>query len=97
MDGIKLSSGRLNKMAESDIKDMSGIDKRGKLEEQPFPYRITKDGKVFLHWHAKQIIIHKGKIAEKFITSIEQADAQQAQLLMARITGHFKHGNEKRL
>lgn len=75
---------------------MSGIDKRGKLEEQPFTYRITKEGKVFIHWHGRQIMILKGEAAEKFITTIEQADTQQAQLLLARVTGHFKHGNEKR-
>ena len=73
---------------------MSGVDKRGKLEERPFTYRKTKDGKVFIHWHGRQIMILKGESAEKFITSIEQAESQQAQLLMARVTGHFKHGNE---
>ena len=74
---------------------MSGIDKRGKLEEQPFAYRATKDGKVFIHWHGRQITILKGEAAKKFITAVEQAEDQQAQLLMARVTGHFKHGNEK--
>jgi hypothetical protein len=72
------------------------VDKRGKLEEQPFTYRITKDGKVFIYWHGRQTMILKGESAEKLIASIEQADLQQAQLLMARVTGHFKHGNEKR-
>ena len=76
---------------------MSGVDKRGKLEERPFTYRKTKDGKVFIYWHGRQIMILKGESAEKFITSIEQAESQQAQLLMARVTGHFKHGNEKKL
>jgi hypothetical protein len=75
---------------------MSGVDKRGKLEEQPFSYRTTKDGKVFIHWHGRRIMILKGDPAEKFIAAIEQTDWQQAQLLMARVTGHFKHGNEKR-
>jgi hypothetical protein len=76
---------------------MPVVDKRGKLGEQPFTYRTTKGGKVFIHCHGRQIIILKGKTAEKFITSISQADAQQAQLLMARVTGHYKHGNEKRI
>lgn len=74
---------------------MSGIDKRRKLDDQPFTFRATKDGKVFIHWHGRQVTILKGKIAEKFMESIAQADSQQAQLLMTRITGHFKHGNEK--
>ena len=75
---------------------MNQVDKRGKLEEQPFTFRTTKDGKVFIHWHGRQVMILKGKTANKFITSIEQAeDSQQAQLLMARVTGHFKHGTEQ--
>ena len=75
---------------------MNQVDKRGKLEEQPFTFRTTKDGKVFIHWHGRQVMILKGKTADKFITSIEQAeDSQQAQLLMARVTGYFKHGNEQ--
>ena len=68
---------------------MSLVDKRGKLEEQLFTFRATKDGKVFIHWHGRQIMILKEKTADKFITSIEQADLQKAQLLMARVTGHF--------
>ena len=74
---------------------MSRLDKRGKHEEQPFTYRITKEGKVFIHWHGRRVLILKEQQAKKFMTSIEQADSQQAQLLMARVTGHFKHGNEK--
>jgi hypothetical protein len=69
--------------------EMSLVDKHGKFEEQPFTFRTTKDGKVFIHWNGKQIIILKGKTADKFITSIEQTNSQQPQLLMARVTGHF--------
>jgi len=58
-------------------------------------FRAAKDGKVFIHWHGKQIMILKGASAEKFMASMAGADAQQAQLLMAKITGHFKHGNER--
>jgi hypothetical protein len=73
----------------------SQVDKRGKLAEEPFAYKITKDGKVFVYWHGKQITILKGTSAEKFVNSITQVNSQQAQLLMAKVTGHFKHGNEK--
>ena len=74
---------------------MTEIDKRGKLAAEPFSYRISKDRKVFIQWNGKQITILKGKEAEDFIARIEKADAWQAQLLMARVTGHFKHGNER--
>ena len=73
---------------------MSGIDKRGKLTEQPFTYKTTKDGKVFIHWQGKLVTTLRGKAVEKFLKSMISADSSQAQLLMARITGHFKHGNE---
>lgn len=73
---------------------MGRVDRRGKLKKQPFTFRATKDRKVFIHWHGKQITILKGSAAEKFISSLATADAQQAQLLMAKVTGHFKHGNE---
>jgi hypothetical protein len=74
---------------------MDPVDRRGRLKEKPFTFRVTKDGKVFIHWHGKQIMILKGASAEKFMASIAGADAQQAQLLMAKITGHFKHANER--
>jgi len=33
--------------------------------------------------------------AEKFIADITEADGAEAQLIMAKAIGHFKHGNEK--
>jgi hypothetical protein len=73
---------------------MSEIDKRGKLAEQPFTYQTTKDGKVFIHWQGKPVATLQGKAAEKFLKSMADADSAQAQLLIVRVTGHFKHGNE---
>ena len=74
---------------------MDAIDKRGKLQENPFTFRGTKDGKVFIQWHGRQVTILKGSAADRFIESIAAADPEQAQLIMARVTGHFKHGNER--
>jgi len=71
------------------------IDKRGKLDEEAFTYRQTKDGKVFINWHGKQVTTLSGAKASDFITKIEGAEDKQAQLIMAKATGHFKHGNEK--
>ncbi len=75
---------------------MSNIDKHGKLQEEPFTFRETKDGKVLIYWHGKQVTVLKGKVASKFLKDISSADSMQAQLAMARITGHFKHGNENK-
>lgn len=74
---------------------MKNIDRRGKLQENPFTFRAIKDGKVFIYWHGKQIMILKGKAADKFTESISKMNPAEAQLLMARVTGHFKHGNER--
>ena len=71
------------------------VDQRSVLDEEVFTHRITKDGKVFIAWHGKQVTILSGKKAEAFIAAMAGADAKAAQLLMAKATGHFKHGNEK--
>ena len=70
------------------------IDRRGKLKEDPFSYRVTKDQKIFISWHGRQVTVLSGKRAADFIGDIMDADDDSAQLLMARATGHFKHGNE---
>ncbi len=70
-------------------------DQRGKLDEAPFSYRVTKDRRVFIQWKGKQVTILRGKEAEKFIAAVADVDDLQAQLIMARVTGHFKHGNER--
>ena len=71
------------------------IDKRGKLNEEIFTYRITKDRKVFISWYGKQVTTLSGSKAEAFISDIEDAQGKEAQLILAKATGHFKHGNEK--
>jgi hypothetical protein len=71
---------------------MGDVDRRGKLKEEPFTFRITKEGRVFIHWHGKQVTILKGNAADKFREAITNAGPEQAQLIMARATGHFKHG-----
>lgn len=74
---------------------MGEIDKRNKLDEEPFSYHISKDKKVFLYWHEKLVMILKEKESKKFIARIENTELKEAQLIMAKITGNFKHGNEK--
>ena len=71
------------------------IDQRGRLDEATFTYRTSKEGKVFISWHGRQVTTLNGAAARKFIAAIAAADEHQAQLLMARATGHFKHGNER--
>jgi len=71
------------------------IDKRGRLEEEVFSYRVSKDKKVFIYWNGKIITTLTGKKAESFILAISATEGKDAQLIMAKATGNFKHGNEK--
>ena len=76
---------------------MDNIDKRKRLEEENFSYRVSKDNKVFIYWYEKEVKILKGKESEKFLAKIEKANKIESQLIMAKITGNFKHGNEKQI
>lgn len=76
---------------------MGHVDKRNRLNENPFSYQITKDNTVFIEFQGKRVKILKGKEAEKFLERIENAeDEKEEQLILAKITGNFKRGNERR-
>lgn len=74
---------------------MTEIDKRHILDNEVFSYFQTKDGKVFICWYGKQVKTLKGPEALRFIEKIVSLDHHDAQLLMARLTGNFKRGNEQ--
>lgn len=74
---------------------MSNIDKRNRFDEDIFSYYASKDGKIFISWQGKQVTILRGKEAQKFLTKVADADRRTAQLVMAKATGNFKHGNER--
>lgn len=74
---------------------MDNVDKRNRLDEEIFSYKINKDNKVFIFYNGKQIMILKGIESEKFMRRINTADPKEAQLIMAKVTGNFKHGNER--
>lgn len=75
---------------------MSNIDKRNRLsDEEVFTYKQTKENKVFVYWKGKQVSILTGKASEKFLKSVEGKDHLETQLVLAKITGNFKRGNEK--
>jgi hypothetical protein len=71
------------------------IDKRHILDNTIFTYQTIKDDKVFIYWRTKRVTILKGKEAQRFIDKITGLGDQEIQLVMAKITGNFKHGNER--
>ena len=74
---------------------MSNIDKRNRLDEEPFAYKISKNQMVLISYKGKEIKSVKGKEAEKLIGRLQQAEtSKDLQLVLAKATGYFKHGNE---
>ena len=74
---------------------MSNVDKRNILDDEVFTYQESKDQKVFIYWHGKQVKILKGKPAQKFFFFFSGLEHKEAQLVMAKATGNFKRGNER--
>lgn len=75
---------------------MAEVDKRNILDDDVFTYQAGKDHKVFIFWHGKQVKILKGTEAQKFLAKIAGLDHKEAQLVMAKATGNFKRGNERK-
>jgi hypothetical protein len=75
---------------------MTRIYQRKRLEEEEFSYQATKDGKVFISWNERRVKALSGAEARRFLQKIEELDDSDAQLLMAKLTGNFKRGNERR-
>ena len=71
------------------------VDKRGKLNDEIFSYQSAKDDKVFIFWQGRRVLILSGQKARRFLEDIHDLEGKEAQLIMAKATGHFKHGNEK--
>jgi hypothetical protein len=84
-----------NPSAEESTQAAPKIDGRNRLAEEIFSYRVSKDQKVFLFWNGKQVKILKGQEAQKFLKRIVELDSHQSQLVMAKVTGNFKRGNER--
>jgi hypothetical protein len=66
------------------------------LDEGVFSYRAHKDGTVRIAFRGKVVTTLAGKEATRFLARVDGADEEQAQLAMAKATGNFKRGNERR-
>ena len=74
---------------------MTPIDQRNTLDEEPFEYRKLKDNKVQIYWNNKPVLLLKGTEALKLLTKLENSEGRQTQLILAKVTGNFKRGNER--
>ena len=72
-------------------------DRRGVLlKEQPFRFRQRGDGSVAILWKGRRVSVLTGKLAENFLAAAPECTGQELQLLMAKASGNFKRGNERR-
>lgn len=73
---------------------MSKTINNNKLAEKPFDYNVFKD-KVQIKWNGKPVMMVKGSAAQNLMKKIGKAEGMEVQLILAKITGNFKRGNEK--
>ncbi len=60
-----------------------------------FTYRTRKNGDIeILHWGRLASTL-RGNDAKEFLSAVEASEDPDAQQLMARVTGNYKHGNER--
>ncbi|MEZ5002795.1 MAG: hypothetical protein R2730_07145 [Chitinophagales bacterium] len=74
---------------------MGSTDKRNKLIEDPFSYKNIKNEKVLIYRGGQLIMTLTQKKATQLLDKLEGLDAFEEQLVLAKITGHYKHGNER--
>ena len=57
-----------------------------------FSHRVDRDGSVVISHHGRAVTTLRGGRAAQFLADVETGDDQE---LMARVTGNYKHGNER--
>lgn len=57
-----------------------------------FSYRLRKNGDIDLLHEGRPAGVLRGAAAAKFLVDMDEKDPQE---LMARLTGNYKHGNER--
>ena len=72
-------------------------DKRDILkDEKPFSWKFLKEEKAIIYWNNKPVKTIFNKEFFKLERLAEKGNSYETQLFLAKITGNFKHGNERR-
>lgn len=64
----------------------------GRRTPEGFDWSVNASGEVRITHHAKPATILRGRRAADFLEDVETGDPQE---LMARLTGNYRHGNER--
>ena len=65
------------------------------LDDDPFDYRITQDGRVLVSRGGRRVVTVGGRDADRLIALLGEDDSLD-QALLARATGNYRRGNERR-
>ena len=61
-----------------------------------FSFKETKAGDIIIYHHGKQATILRGDRAKRARADLDDLSFDEQQQLMARITGNYKRGNERK-
>lgn len=64
----------------------------GRGAPEGFDWTVTASGDVRITHHGKPATVLRGRRAADFLDDVEAGDPQE---LMARLTGNYRHGNER--
>ncbi|HYV49218.1 MAG TPA: hypothetical protein VFA20_30370 [Myxococcaceae bacterium] len=62
---------------------------------EDYSWLVDRDGRCFVRWQGRVVRVLTGAKARKVIDAIADGD-EAARLAIARLTGNFKRGNERR-
>jgi hypothetical protein len=65
------------------------------MGNEPFTYQVTKNGVVRIFWAGRCVKTLGGPRGLKLAHELSEAEEGDVQLLLQRITGNFKRGNER--
>ena len=72
------------------------VDARGRLDENPFSHRTTKTGQVLVSRGGRQVAVVAGEKGRRLLARLGgAAGEEERQLLLAKATGNYRHGNER--
>lgn len=63
--------------------------------QAPFGWHASREDKLLITYEGKQIMVLRGIEAARAVRRLEQAEEEQQQLILAKLTGNFKRGNER--
>jgi hypothetical protein len=65
------------------------------IGDDPFTWQVTKDGRVLVFRSGRQVAVIAGAQADRLRPRLASS-LEDAQLALARATGNYRRGNERR-